>query len=60
MLNYLNGACKEKLFLSADNIHNIKWYVYTSFAVHPDFKIHDGGVMTLGGGDIQSISCKKN
>jgi hypothetical protein len=28
----------------------IKWWVATSFAVHPDMKSHTGGVMTLGKG----------
>ena len=60
MLKYLNGNRKEKLVLLADNPHFIKWYLDASFAVHPYFKIHAGGLVTLGGGSIQYISCKKN
>jgi hypothetical protein len=37
----------------------IKWHVDASFAVHPDFRSHTGGVMTYGGGTIQSISRKQ-
>ena len=60
MLKYLNDTGKDKLVLSEENINVIKWYVYAYFAIKPDFKIHTGGVMTLGGGAIQSIHCKKN
>ena len=37
----------------------IKWYVNTSFAVHPDFKSHTRAVMTMGGGVIQLILHKQ-
>ena len=37
----------------------IKWYVDSSFAVHPDFKSHTGDVMTYGGGAPQTISRKQ-
>jgi hypothetical protein len=40
MLKYLNGTKEEVLFLSADDLHVIKWYVDASFAVHGDFKSH--------------------
>ena len=59
MLKYLNGTCKSDLFLLADNLHVIKWYVDASFDFNPGFKSHNGGVMTLGGGVIQSIYCKQ-
>ena len=36
--------------LSADGTHVIKWYVDTSFAMHPDFRSHTGSVMTYGKG----------
>jgi hypothetical protein len=59
LLKYINGTRKEKLILTADNLHVIKWYVDASFAVHPDFKSHTGGMMTMGGGAVQSISRKQ-
>ncbi|CAJ1953765.1 unnamed protein product [Cylindrotheca closterium] len=37
----------------------LEWYVDASFAVHPDFKSHTGGVMTMGGGAIQAMSKKQ-
>ena len=58
LLKYCNGTRKDILILSADDLHVIKWWVDASFAVHPDFKSHTGGVMTLGRGAIQSISRK--
>ena len=58
-MKYLNGARNDKLILSADNIHVIKWYVDAAFAVHPDFKSHSGGVMSFGGGAAISGSKKQ-
>jgi hypothetical protein len=47
------------LFLSADDLHVIKWYVDASFAVHKDFKSHTGGTMSHGTGVPISISRKQ-
>ena len=49
----------EKLHLMADNLGVIKWYVDSSFAVHPDFKSHTGGVMTYGRGVPITVSRKQ-
>jgi hypothetical protein len=59
MMRYLNGTKDEVLFLSADDLHVIKWYVDASFAVHPDFKSHMGGAMTYGTGVPISVSRKQ-
>ena len=59
LLKYCNGTRKDLLILSADDLQVIKWYVDASFAVHPDFKSHSGGVMTMGSGAIQSHSRKQ-
>jgi hypothetical protein len=59
LLKYCNGTRDDKLVLSADDLRVVKWYVDASFAVHPDFKSHTGGVMTFGGGAIQSVSRKQ-
>jgi hypothetical protein len=56
VMKYLNGTKGGNLTLSADNLRVVKWYVDTSFAVHPDFKSHTGAMMTLGKGAIQSIA----
>jgi hypothetical protein len=40
LMKYLNRIKEDKLILSADDLHVIKWYVDASFAVHPDFKSH--------------------
>eukprot|EP00980_Cylindrotheca_fusiformis_P014070 scaffold3673_cov93-Cylindrotheca_fusiformis.AAC.1 len=52
LMKYLNGTKKDHLTLSIDNLRVIKWYVDVSFAVHPDFKSHSGGVMSMGGGAL--------
>jgi hypothetical protein len=59
LLKYINGTRKDKLILSADDLHVIKWYVDCAFAVHPDFKSHTGGNMTYGQGTPVSMSRKQ-
>ena len=59
MMKYLYGTKDKVLRLSADNLRVVKWYVDASFAVHPDFRSHTGGVMTFGGGAVQAISKKQ-
>ena len=59
LLMYLNGTRNDKLILTADDLHIIKWWVDAAFAVHPDFKSHTGGGMSLGKGIIQSQSRKQ-
>ena len=49
-MRYLNGTRKDKLILSADDLHVIKWWVDVAFAVHPDFKSHTGIDMSMGQG----------
>jgi hypothetical protein len=58
-MKYLNGTKEENFTLSADDLRVIKWYMDTSFAVHPDFKSHTGAMMTLGKGAMQSIARKQ-
>ena len=59
LLMYCNGTRSDKLILSADNLHVIKWYVDTAFAVHPDFRSHTGGGMTYGRGMPVTKSIKQ-
>ena len=48
IIKYLNETNKKYLNLSSDDLREIKWYVDKSFAVHPDFKSHNGVIMTMG------------
>jgi len=59
LLKYINGTRKDVLILSADDLRVLKWYVDSAFAVHPDFKSHTGGTLTLGRGAPISISRKQ-
>ena len=59
LMKYLNGTQDLKLTLCAKNLRVIKWYVDASFAVHPDFRSHTGGMMSFGGGGIQNFSIKQ-
>ena len=49
-MKFINGTVEDKLILAADDLHVIKWFVDSSFAVHPDFKSHTGAAMTMGTG----------
>ena len=40
-------------------MHIIKWWVDGSFAVHPDFKSHDGATMSMGKGPVYSTSTRQ-
>ena len=47
---FLHSTKKDKLILSVDDLHVIKWWIDASLAVHPDFKSHSGLTMSFGGG----------
>ena len=59
LMMYLHGTQGMHLTLSANDLRTIKWYVDASFAVHPDFRSHTGGVMTMGEGGMQILSKKQ-
>ena len=59
VMKFLNGTKDDMLTLKVDDLHAICWYVDASFAVHPDFKSHSGGVMTMGEGAVMSSSSKQ-
>jgi len=49
----------DELILSADRLDIIRWFVDTAFTVHPDFKSHTAGAMTLGRGALLNESRKQ-
>ena len=59
MMRFINGTAEDKLILTADDLHTLKWFVDVSFAVHPDFRSHTGAGMTMGKGFIMSMSRKQ-
>ena len=59
LMKYLNGTQKYHLTLSIDTMGIIKWFVDSSFAVHPNFKSHSGGSMTIETGAVISSSMKR-
>jgi hypothetical protein len=48
------------LTLSADSLHNARWWVDAAYAVHPDMKSHTGGGLSLGTGIIYGTSKCQN
>ena len=59
LLQYINGTINDKLILSSDDLHVIKWYMDADFSVHPDFKSHTGGGMTYITGMLVTVSRKQ-
>jgi hypothetical protein len=56
MLQYIWATKDDFLTLSANSLHNVQWWVDTSYAVHPNMKSHTGGAMSLGWGIIYGTS----
>ena len=59
MIGFLKNTSNDVLTLSADDTHNIIWYVDAAFGVHNDMRSHTGAIMSLGEGVIQGISTKQ-
>jgi hypothetical protein len=59
LLRFLRQTYKDRLTLQADDKNSAKWFVDAAFGVHPDFKSHTGGTMTMGKGSILSYSRKQ-
>jgi len=59
LMVFLSETRDDELILFVDHLDIIRWFVNTAFAVHPDFKSHTTGAMTLGRGCILNGSCKQ-
>jgi hypothetical protein len=59
MLQFIRATKDDYLTLSAHSLHNVRWWVDASYAVHPDMKSHTGGAMTLGSGVVYGTSKKQ-
>jgi hypothetical protein len=56
MLQFIRATKDDYLALSASSLHNVRWWVDASYAVHPDMKSHTGGALSLGKGVIYGTS----
>ena len=59
MMKFQNQTVEDWLTLQSDGTRTLKWYVDAASAVHPDFKSHTGGILTMGKGAITSTSQKQ-
>ena len=59
ILSYLKRTRDLKLTLGVDNLHVVKWWADSAFAVHSDLRSHSGLLGTLGRGAIFSKSSTK-
>ena len=47
------------LVVDTDDSMTLTWNIDASFAVHPDYKSHTGGCLTLGHGSVLFLSTKQ-
>jgi hypothetical protein len=59
MIQFIRATKDDYLTLSANSLHNVRWWVDASYAVHPDMRSHTGGAMSLGRGVIYGTSKKQ-
>ena len=59
MMKFLKQTVKDQLTLKSDGTRTLKWHVNAAFTVHPDFKSHTIGVLTMGKGALASTSQKQ-
>jgi hypothetical protein len=59
LLEYISGTLHLKYTLGADNLRKLRAWVDASYAVHPDYKSHTGGVMSFGTGGFICKSSKQ-
>ena len=62
LLKYMHSTKSLVLTLEASGDGQViicKWFPDAAFAVHPDFKSHTGGVLTLGKGAVNTILQKQ-
>jgi hypothetical protein len=50
LMRYIRGTRTMPLIMIANGSGNLKWWVDTSFAVHPNMRGHSGGGLSLGRG----------
>ena len=55
-LKYLMGTTHMKFVLTINSMHMIHWYLDSLYGTHSDCKIHTGMMMTMGFGDLISMS----
>ena len=57
VMQYIRNTKEMTLTIEPDDV--AKWWVDSSYAVHPDMKSHTGIYMTLGKGATYTASCKQ-
>jgi hypothetical protein len=59
VVSYLKVDPSMKPTLEAKNLHEIRWWVDASFAVHPNMRSHTGGCVSFGRGCFITTSGKQ-
>ena len=58
MKQYLHQSRIDAFTLKSNDSIALHWHVDAPFVVHPDFKSHTGGIITMGSGAIVSFNRK--
>ena len=59
IISYLKNSKEIVLCLKADDVQELKWYVYASFGTHKNMKSHTQSAFTIGKGAIWNESTKQ-
>lgn len=59
LMKYLYQTSGDILTLKSDKSRVLQWHVDAAFAVHPDYKSHTGGMLSMGGGALSAVSRKQ-
>ena len=59
LIRYLWHTLHMCLVLGKDDTDVVRWWIDTSYAVHPDMRVHMGATMSLGNGSVFSGSWKQ-
>ena len=59
ILKYISSTRDLVLNLESDSTGTVKWWADAAFVVHHDTKIHKGGMMAVGIGDLYYVPNKQ-
>ena len=59
LIRYLQHTLYMCLVLGKDSTDSVRWWIDTSYAVHPDMQGHTGATMSMGNGLVFSGSWKQ-
>ena len=59
VIQYIRSTIHMPLILRLDNMNIVKWWVETTYTMHPYFWSHTGEKISLGWGSVANVSKRK-